>query len=93
MTRGTMKQRRNKLKTLDEATRDDLLEELSFRNLVESFRPELLRILAGERATKVFNSSNRRTMLKGHGVFLERYGYPGKEIVISPKAQLLLEDV
>ena len=79
------------MKTLDEATRDDLLEELSFRNLVESFRPELLRVLAGERATKVFDSSNQRIMLKGHGVFVARYGYPGKEIVISPKAQTLLE--
>ena len=80
------------MKTLDEATRDDLLEELSFRNLVESFRPELLRVLAGERATKVIGSSNQRTMLKGHGVFMERYGYPGKEIVISPKARVLLEE-
>ena len=79
------------MKTLDEATRDELLEELSFRNLVESFRPELLRVLAGERATKVFDSSNQRTMLKGHGVFMSRYGYPGKQIVISPKAQTLLE--
>lgn len=82
----------NRMKTLDEATRDDLLEELSFRNLVDSFRPELLRVLGGERATEVFSSSHQRIMLKGHGVFLEHYGYPGKEIVISPKALTLLEE-
>jgi len=83
------------MKTLEEATRDDLydlLEELSFRNLVESFRPELLRVLAGERATQVIRSSNQRTMLKGHGVFIERYRFPGKKIVISPKAQTLLKE-
>ena len=80
------------MKTLDEATVNELLVEVSFRNMVESFRPGLLRILAGERATKVFGSSNRRTKLLRHGVFLERYGYPGKTIVISPKAKRLLEE-
>ena len=78
------------MKTLEEATRDDLLEELSFRNMVDTFRPELLRMLNGERATRVFKSSNQRTKLLRHGVFMEHYGYPGKEIVISPKAMGLL---
>ena len=75
-----------------EKKREHLLEELSFVNLVETFRPELLRMLKGERATKVFTSSNRRTKLLRHGVFEEHYRHPGKTIILSQKAKMLLEE-
>ena len=97
MTLDTMKMGKT-MKTLDEATRDellklldDLLNELNIRNMVESFRPGLLRVSAGERATQVFSSSNRRRKLLKHGIFLKRYGHSGMEIVISPKAKRLLD--
>ena len=46
------------MKTPDKPNHGDPLEEQSFRNLVEWFRPGLTRVLAGERATRVFPSSS-----------------------------------
>jgi len=79
------------VKTPDKPNHGDPLEEQSFRNLVEWFRPGLTRVLAGERATKVFPSSSRRRKLLRRGVFLKQYGRSGMEITVTPEAKRLLE--
>ena len=70
---------------------DDEWREINFRNTVHFHRPELLRILQGERATTVIPEDNTRSGLRFKGVLEQHYGGNGKEIVISVKALRILK--
>ena len=74
-----------------ETLSDDEWREINFQNTVHFHRPELLRILSGERATRVIPEDNTRAGLRFKGVLEQHYGGNGKEIVISVKALRLLE--
>ena len=55
------------------------LEERSFVNLVNFFRPELQRIMKGESANKVIPEKSTRLMLRNHGVLVRRRLCPTEE--------------
>ena len=68
------------------------LEEISFRNLVNSYRDELLEVLGGGDVTKIFTRASRRT-LRRHGVLRRGRNpgvYGGSQIIITDEAQEVL---
>lgn len=70
----------------------DILEELSFRNLVEWHSSELERILDGEPACRVFNDSKRRSLIS-HGILTMRDPVGaggGPRLLVSENAKELL---
>jgi len=55
------------------------LEEQSFINLVNHFRPQLERIMKGESANKVIPEKSTRLTLRNHGVLVRRRLCPTEE--------------
>ena len=70
----------------------DLLEEITFANIVNWRKEELLRIIGGEKAIDVIPQSNQRSKLNRDGVLNIVFNRGGKTIIVSPKAMRLLEE-
>ena len=70
----------------------DMAPEITFHNILGWRREELLRIIDGERATHVIPESNQRSKLMRDGVLMSIYRRGGKEIIVTPKARILLEE-
>lgn len=73
------------------------VEECSFINLVNHFRPELKRILKGEQAGDVIPERTTRRTLRKHGVLVgvkkRENGYMrGTVSVVTDAARRVLED-
>jgi len=77
---------------MDEYYKEEYLVDITYRNIIETRREELLRIMAGEKAVKVIPTSNQRSKLKRDNVLSVVYRQGGKCIVVSDKARRLLEE-
>ena len=66
-------------------TRGMTLEEISFINLVNFFRPELRRIIKGENLKTVFTKATQKTLCR-HGVLVKR------KSDITEEAKRVLQD-
>jgi len=62
------------------------LEERSFVNLVNFFKPELKRIMGGEDPEIVIPAKSTRATLRKHGVLVER------KVDVTDEARRVLED-
>ena len=62
------------------------LEYQSFINLVNHFKPELERIMMGERAKSVIPEASTRRTLRNHGVLIKR------KVRITEEARKVLKD-
>ena len=80
---------------LEKLTKSELyeyLEDMTFHNIVVWRRPELMRIIDGEKAVHVIPKSNQRRKLNRDGILDIVYRRGGKSIVVSPRAVKLLEE-
>ena len=78
---------------MEEYYRDEYLVDITYRNIIETRREELLRIIAGEKAVDVIPTSNQRSKLKRDNVLKVVYMQGGKHIIVSDKARRLLEEM
>ena len=62
------------------------LEERSFINLVNHFKPELERIMKGERAKIVIPEVSTRRTLRNHGILVKR------KVLVTEEAKKVLKD-
>ena len=69
------------------------LKDMTFRNILHMRQSELLRIMDGERAIRVIPQSNQRRILRRDGVFKQVYLHGGKTLIVTQKAQSLLEEM
>lgn len=65
-------------------------EEISFRNIVDFYRPELLRIENGERASRIFETRCARVKLLKKNVLIITPCQNGKRLSLSEKARNIL---
>ena len=70
----------------------DNLEEITCRNIIEMRRPELLRIIAGEKAVDVIPQCNQRFILRRDGIIDVGYMHGGKTIMVTQRAIQVLEE-
>jgi len=63
------------------------LEERTFTNIIYMRRPELIRILNGEKAVDVIPQSNQRRILRRDGVLETLYKHGGKTIQVTRRAE------
>jgi len=66
------------------------LESLSFKNLVNFYKPELLRVLNGERVSEVFSRFTRRRLAR-LGLLCLVYRGGGRRLQVSEKVLKILE--
>ena len=66
-------------------------EEKTFSNIINWRRPELLRILDGEKPIDVIPQSNQRRKLSRDGVLVTTYKMAGRVINLTPRARTMLE--
>ena len=69
----------------------ELCETITFRNIINWRKEELLRILDGEKAIDVIPQSNQRRKLNRDGVLVTHYQMAGRIISLTPRAKLMLE--
>ena len=62
------------------------LEERSFVNLVNFFKPELMRIMEGEPVEDVIPQKSTRRTLRNHGVLVKR------KVLVTEEAKKVLKD-
>ena len=80
---------------LEKLTKQELyeaLEEITFNNIVNWRRPELLRILDGERAIHVIPQSNQRHKLNRDGILEIIFRRGGKTVAVTSRAIRILEE-
>ena len=63
------------------------LEDRTFSNIIYMRRPELVRILSGEKAIDVIPQSNQRRILRRDGVLETLYKHGGKTIKVTQRAE------
>ena len=80
------------LEKLSKSELYEALEEITFNNIVNWRREELLRILDGERAIHVIPQSNQRHKLNRDGILEIIFKRGGKTVVVSPRAIRILEE-
>ena len=80
------------LEKLSKSELYEALEEITFNNIVNWRREELLRILGGERAIHVIPQSNQRHKLNRDGILEIIFKRGGKTVVVSPRAIRILEE-
>lgn len=84
------------MKDLEKMSKEELyiyLEDMTFRNILGMRQSELLRIMDGERAVHVIPQSNQRRILRRDGILKEMYLHGGKTLIVTQRAQLLLEEM
>jgi len=62
------------------------LEERSFVNLVNFFKPELMRVMEGEPVEDVIPQKSTRRTLRNHGVLVKR------KVLVTEEAKKVLKD-
>ncbi|MCW4049016.1 MAG: hypothetical protein NWE89_04690 [Candidatus Bathyarchaeota archaeon] len=67
-------------------------DEQSFRNIVEFYKDELMKIEEGEKATQYFNDRQRKTLVKS-GILNRVYGRGGCRLRLSRKAKKVLSQL
>jgi len=72
---------------------EEALEEQTFRNILNTRRYELVRIVNGERATEVIPQSNQRRKLRRDGVLEMLYGQGGRRIILTQEAVKALREM
>jgi len=65
-------------------------EEISFRNIVNFYKPELLRVEGGERASRIFGSRCARVKLLKKNVLVITPCTSGKRLAVSEEAKTVL---
>ena len=83
------------MKQLEKLSKVELyeaLEEITFNNIVHWRKPELLRILGGERAIHVIPQSNQRHKLNRDGILEIGFKRGGKTVSVSARAIRILEE-
>ena len=81
------------VQTLTDEEIMDMLPEISFQNILQMRQTELLRIMDGERAVDVIPQCNQRRILRRDGILKQVYLHGGKTLIVTSKAQLLLEEM
>jgi len=72
---------------------EDLLDDITFHNIILWRKDELKRILGGEKPIDVIPQSNQRRKLYRDGILISTYQRAGRVIKLTPKAKKLLEDM
>ena len=69
------------------------LPEITFQNIIDMRQPQLMRIMYGEKAVDIIPQCNQRRILRRDGILKQVYLHGGKTLIVTHKAQALLEEM
>jgi len=76
-------------------TKQDLerYKEITFQNMVQFYKDELLQLLNGEHAQHILTKGDRRVLRRLGIVTLQGGGYTGRRLTLTPKTEQFLHQI